>query len=319
MADFQFLQNPISKIWVVLAPRRAKRHDIAHEKSFTCPFCPGREGEDPEVFRIPSPVILGTSKTRTPESDNDGSWSSQDDSLSISQSFSEEWEVRVIKNKFSFAPIHEIVIHSPDHHKNFDELPLDQVVRIIAAYKERYLARQKDGAVYIFNNHGQEGGESIPHPHTQLVVLDHELVSEIQPLVAADEYYETPYFNLFCPQTSQWPDEVWIVPKRKETTFGEIEDVEVADLALNLQRVIQLFAMRHGYEFPYNFYIYPGKNWYLRLMPRVKSLGGFEVGTGIFVNTQDPKETLRFIRSNFASREIEELQEEEKADFAREV
>lgn len=287
MADFQFLKNPLSNIWVVLAPRRAKRHDIAHEKSFTCPFCPGREGEDPEVFRI------------GPKGEN--------------------WEVRVIKNKFSFAPIHEIVIHSPDHHKNFDELPLDQVVRIVSAYKERYLAHQKEGAVYIFNNHGQEGGESIPHPHTQLVVLAPKLLDQIQPLVSSDEYYETPYFKLFCPDTSQWPDEIWIAPKRKDTTFGEIEDVELSDLAVTLQRIIQLFDMRHGHEFPYNFYIYPGKNWYLRLMPRVKSLGGFEVGTGIFVNTQDPKETLRFIRSNFESREIEELQEEEKADFAREV
>jgi len=289
MADFQFLQNPISKLWVVLAPRRSKRHDIAHEKSFTCPFCPGRETEDPEVFRIGG-------------EDTDSNW-----------------EVRVLTNKFAFAPIHEIVVHSPDHHKNFDELPIDQVERILTAYRLRFQTHEKDGAVYIFNNHGQEGGESIPHPHTQLVVLDRELLSQIQPLVTADEYFETPFFKIFCPETSQWPDEVWIAPKRKDTTFGEIEDVEVTDLAVTLQRIIQLLDMRHGYEFPFNFYIYPGKNWYLRLMPRLKSLGGFEVGTGIFVNTQDPKETFRFIKSYFENREVEQLQEEEKANYAREV
>lgn len=286
MADFQFLQNPLSKIWVVLAPRRAKRHDVAHEQHFACPFCPGDEVPHEEVFRIGSP---------------------------------EDWEVRVIKNKFPFAPHHEIIIHSPDHHKNFEELPLEQVEKILTAYRERFRVHQQDGLVYIFNNHGQGGGESIPHPHTQLVVIPQELIGQIQPLVEADEYFETSYFTVFCPVTSQWPDEVWIAPKRKDTTFGEMEDPEIADIALIMQRLLQLFDTRHGHEFPFNFYIYPGENWYVRIMPRVKSLGGFEVGTGIFVNTQDPSETLRFIKSNFETPEVEKIEEENKADYAREV
>ena len=289
MADFQFLQNPISKLWVVLAPRRAKRPDIAHQQSFVCPFCPGRENEEEEVFRIGG-------------EDEDSNW-----------------QVRVLANKFAFAPIHEIIIHSPDHHKNFDELPIDQVERILYAYKQRFQVHQKDGLVYIFNNHSQEAGESIPHPHTQLVVIPEELTQKIQPLVSYDESQDTNYFHIFCPETSEWPDEVWIAPNKRESTFTDIEDVEIADLAIILKRIIQLFDMRHGHEFPYNFYIYPGKNWYLRLMPRVKSLGGFEIGTGIMVNTQDPKDTMRFIKSYFTNEEVEQLEEEEKANFARGV
>ena len=289
MADFRFIQNPISKIWVVLAPRRAKRPDVAHQQSFACPFCPGNEGHEDEAFRIGGEV--GDSN----------------------------WEVRVLINKFAFAPIHEIVVHSPDHHKNFDELPIDQVERILMAYRQRFQTHQHAGAVYIFNNHGQDAGESIPHPHTQIVVVPNELLDEIQPLVSSEENYETKFFDIFCPSTSQWPDEVWIASKRKDTTFGEMSDVELSDMAIVLQRVLQLLRMRHGHEFPFNFYIYPGKNWYLRVMPRVKSLGGFEVGTNIFVNTQDPAETFRFIKSNFENQEVQELQEEERADYAREV
>jgi len=55
-----------------------------------------------------------------------------------------------------------------------------------------------------------------------------------------------------------------------------------------LQRVL-------GADFPFNFYIYPGGDWYLRLIPRVKTPGGFEIGTGILVNTTDPKQATKKI------------------------
>jgi len=321
VSDFQFLQNPISKIWVVLAPRRSKRPDISREQNFVCPFCPGNEAMEKEAFRIPSSssvipssssVIPGSSSV-IPGSDPG---STQIDSRFLGNDYSSNWEVRVLTNKFPFAPIHEIIIHSPDHHKNFDELPIMQVEKILWVYRQRFQVHQAQGNPYIFNNHGQAGGESIPHPHTQLVVIPQEVHAQIQPLVQEEESYEAKYFHLFCPSTSQWPDEVWVAPKRKDTNFGEIEDEELSDLAIILQRLIQLFTMRHGHEFAFNFYIYPGKNWYLRFMPRTKSLGGFEIGTGVFVNTQDPKETLRFIKSNFENKEITELEEENKADFA---
>jgi len=52
MSDFEFLQNPLSKKWVILSPRRAKRPDIAHGIEPVCPFCPGKESEEKEVYRV---------------------------------------------------------------------------------------------------------------------------------------------------------------------------------------------------------------------------------------------------------------------------
>ncbi|HET9946770.1 MAG TPA: hypothetical protein VFQ63_01790 [Patescibacteria group bacterium] len=290
MSDFQFIQNPLSKKWIVLAPRRSKRPDISKGENFICPFCAGQEEKEEEVYRIGG------------------------------QSGDSNWEVRVLANKFPFAPVHELIIHSPEHHKNVDELPIDQVERILFAYKQRFLAHQHQGQVYIFNNHGQAGGESIPHPHTQLVVIPQEVTTDIAPRAPLeDERLETDYFYIYCPKTSEWPDEVWVAPKRKDTHFGEIENEELSDLAIILQRLIQLVDVRHGHEAPYNFYISPNTNWYFRLMPRSKSLGGFEVGTGINVNTQDPAETIRFIKSNFDNADVDEMEEENKATFAESV
>ena len=278
MSDFQFLQNPLSKKWVILSPRRAKRPDVAKGIEPVCPFCVGKESGEKETYRVGG--VLGDSN----------------------------WQIRVIHNKFPFAPIHEVIIHSPDHQKNFGELPLATVELILKTYRQRYNTYVKKGQVYIFHNRQEKGGESLPHPHTQLAVVPEEIRLDIPRLAtpaemsfaAVDqEVHATNHFVIFCPRTSQWPDEVWIAPKARGRAFGEIEDTEITDLAFVLSRLIKIFDLRHGLEFPFNFYIYPGGDWYLRIIPRVKVLGGFEVGTGIFINTQDPKETIAFIKELF--------------------
>ena len=275
MADFQFLQNPLTKKWVILSPRRAKRPDVAHGMEPVCPFCPGKELEEKAVYEV-----------------KEGS----------------KWQIRVLNNKFPFAPVHEVIIHSPDHDKSFDQLPKSQVELILQTYRQRYNTHKDKGQVYIFNNHGKGGGESLPHPHTQLAVVPFEIELEMPRLATGNEmkiavngqtFKETNHFVIFCPKTSQWPDEVWVAPKERGNIFGLIKDNQISDLAFVLTRLIQMLDLRHGMEFPFNFYIYPGGDWYLRIIPRVKSLGGFEIGTGVFVNTQDPQETIEFIKEHF--------------------
>jgi UDPglucose--hexose-1-phosphate uridylyltransferase len=245
---------------------------VAHGAEPICPFCLGREKDEQELFRIGG------------------------------QPGDSNWQVRVIPNKFPFAPIHEIVIHSADHHKNFSELPLSQVELIFQAYKNRFQTNIEKGQVIIFNNHGEAGGESLPHPHTQIAVVPADVTIDIPRLEEGESGHseekalDTGFFGLYCPHSSQWPDEVWIVPKRRGRSFGEITEEEVKELAILVQKLIAIMAEEHGHEFPFNFYIYPAGDWYLRFMPRTKSIGGFEISTGIFVNTKDPAETIIFLR-----------------------
>ena len=318
MAEFNFLQNPVTKKWIILAPRRAKRPDVAKGAEPICPFCLGREKDEKEIYRVGGEV-------------GDANWL-----------------IRVVPNKFPFAPIHEDIIHSPDHHKNIDELPLYQVELIIKTYRQRFLTHQEKGQVIIFHNRGEGGGESLPHPHTQLAVIPAtikmdiarlspmgSLDSDTSPISLSSDFtgiedlggnaiehestFQTPHFYLFCPKTSQWPDEVWIAPKKRGRAFGEITDGEVADLSYTLSRLIQIFDLRHGHEFPYNFYIYPGGDWYLRLIPRVKVLGGFELSTGVYVNTQEPDKTISFIREHFGNPDWEKIRKEHRAEYERRV
>lgn len=307
MADFNFVQDPSSKKWVILAPRRAKRPDVAVKTQSVCPFCYGKEKEEPDVYRVPA-------RQRPEPQAMAGGGGEKGDS---------NWQIRVIPNKFPFAQFHELIVHSPDHHKNFGELPLDQVELILKTYRQRYNFYKEKGQVYIFHNRGEGGGESLPHPHTQLVIIPNDVKAEIPLLqtdsLKEDDLVETSKFMLFCPATSQWPDESWIIPKRRGDVFGSISDEEISELAFVLSRLVQILDLRHGHEFPFNFYVYPGADWYLRLIPRVKSLGGFEVGTGIFVNTQDPKETLLFIKEHFDTPNEEKIRREHQAEYGKTV
>jgi len=334
MADFRFLKNMVSKQWVVSAPRRAKRPNIGQGSVQLCPFCVGQEKREQEVYRVGG---------KTGDSN---------------------WHIRVLKNHFPFARIHELIIHSPDHHKNFDELPFSQVELILQTYRQRYNVHKDAGQVYIFHNRGIGGGESLPHPHTQLVVVPKEVNMEISPLdtsiyriesgmrnqeswekhkkeslihnslfliqktqsktigspqIPRNDVLCTDHFFIFCPDTSEWPDEVWIAPKKNGKGFGAITADQISDLGFCLSRLIQILDIRHGHEFPFNFYIYPGNQWYLRIIPRIKILGGFEVGTHIIVNTQDPKETFAFIKEHFWEPDIEKIRGEHQAEYWRAV
>lgn len=310
MPDFEFLQNPLSKKWMILAPRRALRPNVAKGPEPVCPFCRGKEKEEKEAYRVPA---------RNARASVAGGGGKVGDS---------NWQVRVLPNKFPFAPIHEIVILSPDHHKSFEELPLSQVELVLKVYRQRYNTHKEKGQVYIFHNHGEAGGESLPHPHTQLAVVPFGVRLDL-PRLAADgdletvtvgqQNQETKFFTLFCPRSSQWPDETWIAPKLRGRAYGEIKDAEIKDLAFILSRLIQIFNLRHGLEFPFNFYIYPGGDWYLRIIPRVKVLGGFEIGTGIYINTQDPTETIEFIKEHFENPKAEKIKTIHRARYHKRV
>ncbi len=223
------------------------------------------------------------------------------------------WRIRVIANKYPITDVHEVIIHSPDHKKNIDEMPLDQVELILSTYRERYNYHVQNGhgTVLIFNNHDVHAGASITHPHSQLVVVPKQITLDTIPREPVqNEVVRTDHFVAYCPDFSQWPYEIWIAPCRgqesgsndhSDKTFGQITDEEIADLARLLQKTLKFIVtkfstpgtLRQGGtaddpEVPYNYYIYHGPDWYLRIIPRLIHRAGFELGTGLSVNIVDP-------------------------------
>lgn len=279
----KYVPDVETKRWVVVAEQRAKRPDETGvqmrrkgKEPATCVFCPGNEHlTPPETYRI----------------GGEGGWNKPG------------WKVRVVPNKYPITDIHEVIIHSPDHTADLDTLPLEQVKLLIMAYRQRYQTHSELGHVLIFNNRGEHAGASLGHPHSQLVVIPGQINLEtlrLEPIRNVVE--ENDFFTVFCPEFSQWPFETWISPKEREKVFGDITDEQVADLAETLQgilkRLAHKFSQEEGWEeLAYNYYIYPGKDWYLRVIPRIVIRAGLELGTGLSVNVKDPIDAAEELRN----------------------
>ena len=272
--------------WVIISPARSTRPDQSvqppsekPEQYPVCPFCSGNEAmTPPEVYRI------GTGEKN-----------------------SAGWLVRVVPNKFPITDIHEVIIHTPDCNLDVETLPLPHVTNILLAYRDRYRAHESDGQVLIFCNHGFSAGASLKHPHSQLVVVPNQInldAVSIEPFQNIVE--ENTYFLTYCPDFSQWPLEVWIAPKVVGTKFGDVGDRELPDLAAVLQRALKKISIllkspeiplkQANEPFVFNYYIYHGVNWFIRIIPRAIHRAGFELGTGLNVNVIDPTDAAKLLQ-----------------------
>lgn len=285
----KFVPDIKTQRWIVIATNRIRRPDETKKlepqngQRKVDPFASGNEHlTPPEVFRIGEGEVNKTG-----------------------------WKVRVVPNLFPITDLHEVIIHSPDPSRDIEDLDVEQVSLILQAYRQRYQTHRKDGQVFIFNNHGLYSGASLTHPHSQLVLIPKQINLDAlarEPVNNVVE--ENTYFTVYCPDFSQWPYEVWIAPKQEKTYFGDIKDEEIKDLAKILKSTLcrlkgcydnpDTKKFRADNPFSYNYYIYHGENWFVRIIPRFIYRAGFELGTGLNVNVIDPKDAAE----NLASKEF---------------
>jgi len=96
-----------------------------------------------------------------------------------------------------------------------------------------------------------------------------------------------------------------IFPLRHMASFGDISATEVVDLARVLRSL--LAKMYVGLENPdLNFTIRSGPSdyasarhfhWYVSVIPRLTRTAGFELGSGMFINTVLPEAAAEFLRN----------------------
>ena len=283
----KYVPDVTTNRWVIVAEGRSKRPSDAKPEGINkiCVFCPGFE-------RIPGDELYR---------------------IGSGAPYEKGWQVRVIKNKYPITDFHEVIIHSPDDKLDLFDLPLSHVELVIKSYRDRFVENSKNGHVIIFNNVGEIAGASINHPHSQLVVVPKQITLDslsLQPI--ENTVLENANFVLFCPNFSQWPFEAWIAPKKTGEFFGQIEDGAISSLAQILQDALRRFLVHFSGDHPhthpgmpmaifkdgpgYNFYIHHGKDWYLRIIPRLIHRAGFELGTGISVNIIDPTDAADILK-----------------------
>lgn len=273
----RYVPDIASRRWVILSANRADRPDDMHEDGTEkpCPFCEGHEQmTGHESYRV------GGGEPNTPG-----------------------WKVRVIPNKYPITDYHEVIIHAPDQETDLHELAPEHIKSVFETYKHRFNYFRDEGRVLIFCNRGERAGASIRHPHSQLVVIPHQInLDTLKREPIANRVEENEHFNIYCPEFSQWPYEVWISPVVGGKHFGDITEPQIEELvkvyAQLMKRLEEVYKKEYANVegFSYNFYIHPMENWYIRIIPRFVHRAGFELGTGLSVNVTDPQEAARALR-----------------------
>jgi UDPglucose--hexose-1-phosphate uridylyltransferase len=324
-------QDPTTEEWVIIASDRAKRpHELVkkHQSSPlpdyspTCPFCPGNEHlTPPEILSYEDP---GTGCWRVRVVAN------KFPALSPTGTTKKREEDGFFR-KMDGVGMHEIIVETPRHDEPLALMDVGDIELVLRAYRERYNAICSVAsvrAIVIFKNHGPSAGTSLIHSHSQLIATPViPRMMRIRRDVAAEYFestghclyrdlaehegevgtrilYETGRFTVFHPFASKRPFETWIVPKFRQASFGSATDQDLAHLAGILKTA--LGALHAGLNDPdYNYVIYSapiGEEdvkyflWHLRIIPRVTTMAGFEIGSGICINPAVPEDTAGYIR-----------------------
>ena len=322
-------QNFFTKEWVIIATERAKRpEELATHRATgeipafveTCPFCPGNEHKTPpEVLRYPL------------EADRWDVRVIPNKFAALSSEVQPTRGLQHLRRRIQGFGFHEVIIDSPDHSRPMALLSDEHVAQILTAYKQRYNTLSADHRVNhitIFKNHGIDAGASLQHPHSQLIATP-VIPSQVrQRLHEALRHYDDAGECMFChmvereveEQTrvvlknehfvameefaSATPFATHIFPLRHMASFGEITEIEITNLGRMLRLLLAKIYV--GLENPdLNFTIRSGPaeyagarhfHWYVSVIPRLTRVAGFELGSGMFINTVLPEDAAEFLR-----------------------
>ncbi len=243
-----------------------------------------------------------------------------------------DWLVKVVKNHFPALTMEnpkahgrqEIVIDTPRANTPFAMLSVTQIERVLKVYQMRTteLLRQKGIAyVLVFRNDGFEAGASLAHAHSQIFALPIIPKRFVEHSKHIEEYFidkkkepiediiaferdqkkrviaEDEHFIVICPYASQYPFETWLIPKKHTINFNQLNGSQLESCAQQLKHLTQKLT---GAQISYNFFIENGSSPHnrciIKLYGRSSIWGGFEVATGMVINTVPPESAARWYR-----------------------
>lgn len=297
----------IQEKYVIIAPKRGKRpHDTVKPKDAfkkkmvpSCIFCPDNLKDVPSLYQ---------------------------------KGDKNDWQIKVIANKYPAVSKdnknaygqQDVVIETPDHTLELEDLSVDHIADLLEAYSERTKEISKDGKIeyiLIFKNDGGVAGASLQHSHSQIFAtqflpphlfdksqrqqaykLQHghcvycdviEKESQGPRLVYKDENVIA-----FTPYASIFNYEVWIMPLAHRDNITELTLSERKSFA----RILKHLLVKIGQlDLPYNFYFHQvindnDQHLYMKVVPRGSVWAGVEIGSGLIINPIDPDEAAEFYR-----------------------
>ncbi|MEN6537628.1 MAG: galactose-1-phosphate uridylyltransferase [Bryobacteraceae bacterium] len=324
-------KDPVTGRWVIIASDRAMRpNDFIREQVTIkggrfCPFCPGNEQKTPPEILAFRPQGSGR---------NEPGWSlrvipNKFPALRVEGELNRQGDG--IYDRMNGVGAHEVLVETPDHNVSLAQLPEKNVEDIFWAFRERILDLKKDHRliyILVFKNYGEAAGASLEHSHSQLIALPVVPKRVREELAGAKSYFdfkercifcdivrqdledgtriilETDHFVAISPYASRFPFETWIVPKRHQSHFEDIETASIQNLGWVLRAIAR--KIDKVLEHPaYNLMIHSSPiqegplahyHWHIEIIPKLTKVAGFEWGTGFYINPTPPETAAKYLR-----------------------
>lgn len=227
-----------------------------------------------------------------------------------------------------------MIIETPRHHEGLADLSQAHARLVIDAFAERLAYWRDDGRTscgVLFRNQGSMSGASLAHAHTQLIVLPRvpdPITREIGNLstyananpgrcllcdaAESDAHSGLTVFDdgvtrVISPWAATSPYLLRVIPHRCAATFSDAPASERESLAAAITTAAR--AYRDGLGDPsFNLVVHTAPfsvertgalpfHWHVDLVPRFSCSAGFEVGTGMGINSTGPERAAERLRS----------------------
>ncbi|QDU86929.1 Galactose-1-phosphate uridylyltransferase [Pirellulimonas nuda] len=276
-----------------------------------CPFCAGAEHRTPDPF---DQLLAG-----------DGAW--------LARAIPNKYPA-VGQPEQGLAPgLHEVLIESPRHIDRVGQMtPRELRAALTLAGRRLQAAADDDRFAYrlVFKNQGRSAGASLGHVHSQLIALEELPGLVVEEVGRAERFFrdhghcatcdliereraagvrvvaQTERLIALCPAAGRQPCETWVMPRghapRFEQWVAEADALlELSDMLGRLVPLIEAAIAPHGLNWLVQ--TQPGGvsdaayHWRLEIVPRVGSLAGAELATGLGLNVLAPEIATQRLRA----------------------
>lgn len=348
-------RDPVTRKWVIIdkskSPekmvkllRQSVEREIRKKKDTICDFCPGNEDKTPASIME---FLNGEFHYRS----KDPNWQiraipNRNPVFQIEGTL----DRRLVAgyDVMDALGAHEVIIENREH-RDWDELTEQEVAAILSTYQERMVDLSKDdrfGHLFLFKNYGATSNARIMHPHSTLIAspsvperIRRELhytrrhfqmkerclfcdivTEEIRPKNPfRGEIRQYEHFVSISPFFASHSFETWLLPRRHNANFRNIEKSLIPELARMLKENISvvkqvvgplsytllLFTRPNkvwGEERDYWTTIDDDYHWHFKFIPRFPRQSGlhrsFSAGSGYMINQIPPEEAAKILRSH---------------------
>ncbi len=319
-------------------PTDFAKKERVQTKTDVCPMCPGNEHMTPPAILVYLKSSSGIRKAKDSDGSRHKNWLVRCiPNLYPAFAPPKEKFTRkqiLLKSDFTVAVgHHEVLVESPTHDEHPANAGIPQLAHVVNAYIDRLRELSRKPYVRyvsIFRNHGLEAGASLSHAHSQIIATP--IVPKIvrEEMKASKKFWtekhtcifcsisqkerkgprlvlENAKFTVFAPYASVHPMEFWIVPKKHETTPLHLSPNEVKALAETMKTCLQgLKTLVNDPPYNYGFHLTLDKNareyyhWHLEVYPKLAIWAGFELSTGMYINTVTPEAAAEGLRKTIS-------------------